>query len=158
MKRKHRTTYSHIDWLLASPTEPMPANKRQHQLTRMYAGLRALETADKPTDDDWFVCSDAVNIMEALVDMRIVEDSSGLIEDAIAALGGAAARERSHGVLRMDAKGIQAVRAVLEDYAEVIEHVSARTMIEAHRLTEKRMFEIIEGRGRAGDVNLGAVK
>jgi hypothetical protein len=90
-KRSQRThyvmTYGLLDTLFASPDAPMPAEKRRHQLTRMYGGLRALETAPAPTRDDWRVVSDAVNLMETLVkDMRLCEDSSGLLDDAVKAL------------------------------------------------------------------------
>ena len=54
-KRKppHRPkTYTVFDELLASPTEPMPAEYRTHQLTRMYEGLHSLETLGEPTTDD----------------------------------------------------------------------------------------------------------
>ena len=67
-KRSQRThhvmTYGLLDTLFASPDAPMPAEKRRHQLTRMYGGLRAMETAPAPTRDDWRVVSDAVNLME----------------------------------------------------------------------------------------------
>ena len=101
MKSTHRTqakakrsqhthyvmTYGLLDTLFASPDAPMPAEKRRHQLTRMYGGLRAMETAPAPTRDDWRVVSDAVNLMETLVkDMRLCEDPGGLLEDAVAAL------------------------------------------------------------------------
>lgn len=52
-KRSQRThyvmTYGLLDTLFASPDAPMPAEKRRHQLTRMYGGLRALETAPPPS-------------------------------------------------------------------------------------------------------------
>lgn len=46
------TTYGLLDTLFASPDAPMPAAKRTHQLTRMYCGLHALETAPAPTPDE----------------------------------------------------------------------------------------------------------
>ena len=81
------TTYGLLDTLFAAPDAPMPIDKRTHQLTRMYGGLRALETDTAPAPDDWRVVSDAVNLMETLVkDMRLCEDPGGLLEDAVAAL------------------------------------------------------------------------
>ena len=53
-------TYSILTELSASPTEPMPLQRRSYQLTRMWQGLTAIERAPEPTKDDWRVCSDAV--------------------------------------------------------------------------------------------------
>lgn len=150
-KPVHVYTYSALDVLMASATEPMPKANRLHQLTRMYCGLHAIETAPEPTTDDWRVCSDAVNLMETLVEMRVVEDSSGLLMEAITALAMAGKRHRAGGHIRLDAPGIKAVRAVLEDYAAVLEQAPARTMMQAHRRTEKRIHDILAGRKRPHD-------
>jgi uncharacterized protein YyaL (SSP411 family) len=158
MKRRKHTatpTYSLLDEMAASPTQPLPEATRRHQLTRMWAGLASIETADKPTSDDWRVCSDAVNLMETLVDMYVVEDNSGLLQDAIEALALSGKRHMTAGSsIRLDAKGIQAVRAVLEDYASVIEQVSARTMIHCHRRTERQIREILSGKLRPHDIEI----
>jgi uncharacterized protein YyaL (SSP411 family) len=158
MKRRKQTatpTYSLIDEMTASPTEPLPEATRRHQLTRMWAGLASIEKAAAPTPEDWRVCSDAVNLMETLVDMYIVEDNSGLLQDAIEALALSGRRHLKGGAsIRLDAQGIQAVRAVLEDYAAVIEQVSARTMIHCHRRTERQIREILMGRKRPHDIEI----
>lgn len=160
MKRRQRNrltdnlTYTLLDEMTASPTQPLPEATRTSQLTRMWAGLAAIEKAAEPTTDDWRVCSDAVNLMETLVDMYVVEDSSGLLQDAITALAMAGKRHTAGNAIRLDAKGIQAIRAVLEDYASVIEQVSARTMIHCHRLTERRIREILLGRKRPHDIEI----
>ena len=146
--------YSLLDVMMASPVAPLPDSHRVHQLTRMYGGLHAIETAPEPTTDDWRVCSDAVNLMETLVEMQVVEDASGLLMDAITALALAGKRHRAGGPIRLDAPGIKAVRAVLEDYAAVLEQVPARTMLQAHRQTEKRIHEILQGRKRPHDCEI----
>lgn len=62
-KRRLVTTHGLLDTLFARTDAPMPEEKRRHQLTRMYGGLHALETAPAPTPDDWratiskFLCS-----------------------------------------------------------------------------------------------------
>ena len=161
MTRKKKPTYVYtytaLDELLASPTEPLPADFRRHQLTRMWEGLASIERAPDPTTDDWRVCSDAVNLMETLVEMQVVEDGSGLLQDAITALAMAGKRHRTTGVIRLDAQGIHAVRAVLEDYADVIDVLPARTMMRCHRLTERRIHEIMRGRKQAHDVTLVSI-
>jgi uncharacterized protein YyaL (SSP411 family) len=141
----------------ASPTQPLPVEARTRQLTRMYEGLRALETAPQPTPDDWRVCSDAVNLIETLVGMGVVEDASGLLADAITALAMAGKRHKAGHALRLDAPGIKAVRAVLEDYAAVIAQLPARTVIQAHRATEKRIHDILRGRNKPHDVTISSL-
>ena len=141
-----------MDELLASPTEPMPSSSRQHQLTQMWSSLASIERAHEPTSDDWRICSDAVNLMETLVEMQVVEDSSGLLMDAVRALAVAGQRHKREGKpIRLDGPGIQAVRAVLASYAELLEVLPARTMYRCHRQTEKRIHEILQGRKRPHD-------
>lgn len=145
-------TYSMLDAMLASPTEPMSEKQRRHQLTRMWSGLAALESAPHPTCDDWAVCSDAVNLMETLIISGKVEDSGNLLMDAISALAQAGQRSFAGKPIRLDGAGMQAVRAILEDYAMVLESLPARTMIHCHRLTEQRLQSILRGRKMAHDV------
>lgn len=147
-------TYSHLDALNASATEPTPSASRVHQLSRMYQGLRAIETADAPDVDDWRVCSDAVNLMETLVDGALAQDSSGLLADAVTALANAGRRHRAGGQIRLDGAGITAVRSVLEDYAAVLEQLPHRTMIGCHRATETRIRAILAGQRQAHDVEV----
>ena len=160
--RRRRTpaasTYSLVHELMASNTQPMPATLRTHQLSRMYGGLRAMETAPNPTKDDWRVVSDAVNLMETLViNMQLCEDKSGLLLDAVTALALAGKRHVAGQHLRLDALGIQATRAVLEDYAAVLATLPHRTMVRCHRLTEQRIQAIFAGRAQAHDVEVIAL-
>lgn len=144
-----------MDELQASPTEPLPIEYRRHQLTRMYDGLAAMETAPSPTTDDWRVVSDAVNLMETLIEtMRICEDNSGLLMDAITAMAMAGKRHRAGNAIRLDGAGIQAVRAILEDYAALLDVLPARVMIRCHRLTEKRIYEMLDGKRKPHDVEV----
>lgn len=158
MKPRHRPafrrTYTLLDVMTASPTEPTPRDKVLHQLTRMYNGLRAIEQDQAPTTDDWRVCSDAVNLMETLVTGGYVQDASGLLMDAVTALAMAGRRHVAGGAIRLDGAGIQAVRAVLEDYAAALEQLPHRTMVMCHRETERRISEIHAGRRRPQDVEV----
>lgn len=153
-RRQPAPFYTLLDELTASPTQPLPQEKRRHQLTRMYEGLRAIELAPVPTTDDWRVVSDSVNLLESLVEMGAVIDASGLLNDAVTALAMAGKRHRAGGHIRLDAPGIQAVRSVLEDYADVIEMLPARTMVAAHRKTERRIREMLAGKRMPHDVEV----
>lgn len=152
---KAQKIYSMFDELMASPMEPLATEKRQHQLLRMYQGLASLETSPEPSTEDWRLCSDAVNLMETLVlEMKVCEDTTGLLMDAITALAKAGQRSKAGGVIRLDGAGMQALRAVLSDYADLLEMLPARTMVRCHRLTEKRIHDILEGRKRPHDVEI----
>lgn len=154
-KRQPRhQTYALWHELMASPTEPMPEAKRTRHLTRIYSGLAAIETATAPSTDDWRVCSDAVNIMDSLIEMGVCQDETGLLDDAIAGLAGAGRRHRAGLPIRLDGPGIQAVRAVVEDYAAALEALPERTVIAAHRRTERRLQDILAGRRRSTDVEV----
>jgi len=130
----------------------------------MYQGLRSMEVADKPSINDWEVVSDAVNMLEMLTstnggwwldcdgDKVQIKDTSGLLPDAVLAMANAGRRYMEHGVLRLDAQGIATIRAVLEDYAALIQVMPARVMIHCHRRVEKRMQEIMRGQTKPHDV------
>lgn len=154
MKRSRPSTYSFLEELMASPVEPTPEAKRRYQLTRMWGGLAAIERAERPTTDDWRVCSDAVNLIETLVAMGELQDADGLLQDAVRALAHAGARHLRGEPIRLDAQGIQAVRAVLEDYAAALETLPARTVVHAHRKTEQRIRDILAGKRRPHDIEV----
>lgn len=159
-------TYSILTELSASPTEPMTLHRRSYQLTRMWQGLAAIERAPEPSKDDWRVCSDAVNLMETLItsngghwldcdgDFVHIQDVQGLLQDAIAALAMAGKRNLSGGNIRLDARGIVAVRGILEDYQTILETLPERTLIRAHRLTEMRIKEILRGKTQPHDIEI----
>lgn len=158
MKRRHTPqTYTLLDEIAASPTEPLPADHRTYQLSRMWQGLASMEKDQAPEKDAWRVCSDAVNLMETLVDMGVLQDESGLLMDAVTGLAMAGKRNLAGGPIRLDGAGIHAVRAILEDYAAAIEALPARVMIRAHRLTEKRLREILRGKRKPHDVEVTTI-
>lgn len=147
-------TYTLLDVMCASPTEPLPEPKRRHQLTRMYSGLAAIEKSENPTRDDWAVCSDAVNLMETLILYKEVADERGLIMDGITALAQAGRRAVAGGQIRLDGPGIAAMRAVLKDYVAVLEVLPARVIVNCHRQTERRIREILAGKRKPHDIEI----
>lgn len=159
MKKQTRSTYTLLDEMMASPSEPMPVASRLHQLTVMWQGLRAIEQEENPTPNDWRVCSDAVNLMETLVlQMKVTEDMQGLLMDAVTALAKAGQRHKKTGSpIRLDAAGIQAMRATLEDYAALLACLPHRTMVRCHRLTEQRIKDILRGKRQSHDVEVMAL-
>lgn len=121
------TTYSHWDVLLASPTEPLPLKKRQYQMDLMRKALENCKT--KPSVMDIAALSTAVDLMNTLCDMGHIEDNEKALEDAMIAL--------MHDNLN-DIE-VRMFEGILEDYQMVMDNLPARTMIAAHRETEKRL-------------------
>jgi kynureninase len=121
------TTYSHWDVLLASPTEPLPLKKRQYQMGLMLKALENCKT--KPSVHDIAALSTAVDLMETLRDMGHLEDNEKALEDAMIAL----MHENPNDI------EIRMLEGILEDYQMVMDNLPARTMIAAHRETEKRL-------------------
>ena len=146
------TTYSMMDALMASPTEPLPIERRMYQLQAMWDAMENLEKAEKPTIRDWELVSDAVNMMEALRDMGVVQDPDQAIEDAVQAMGKAGMRSLDGKNIRLDGPAINLMRGILEDYCEAIGALPARTIISAHRYAEKRIQALLKGKKRKTDV------
>ena len=158
-------TYTIMDELMASPLQPMPAEKRRHQLTRMWDGLVAMQTAPEPTPDNWRVVSDAVNLMETFIRSGpwrdcegatvFIEDQRGLLNDAVTALALAGQRRVDHGqAIRMDGPGLQATRAILEDYAALLDALPHRSVIQCHRMTERRIRKVLAGIKQPHDIEV----
>lgn len=152
--KKQQSTYSLLAEMMASPVNPMPQFYQDSQLLTMRMGLQRMENHDTPMPNDWRCVSDAVNLMETIVEMGIAEDTQCLLADAVKAMGEAGERAMEGKPLRLSGPGIQAVRAVLNDYSEMLSVLPARTMIRAHRLTEKRIRDILAGKGREHDVRV----
>ncbi len=150
-------TYSFMNVLLASPDSPTPESKRNAQTLPMYSGLAALEKGANPSADDWRALADAVNLMETLVSQGLLADEDGLLADASTAMAEAAIRHQGGLALRLDGKGIAAMRATLEDYVAALGVLSHRQMLVCHRETERRVREIQAGKGMAHDVMIVAL-
>ena len=151
--KRYRPTYSQWDILLADPVNPMSPEKRRHQLTRMHIGLSALEHDAAPTADDWRLMSDCVNLTETLVNMGHLQDDTGLLRDAIKGLAVSGARHVDEGLpLRLDGRGLNALRTVLASYTEAIETLPERVMVQAHARTERRIADMLLRGKRSGDV------
>lgn len=168
-KSQRGRSYTLLDEMLASPTDPLPVRIQLAQTQAMLGGLAQLETAVSPSKEHWRACADAVNLFETLVtrgpwpldakdlsdpekQWAVIEDKSGLLQQATRELVLAGQRHVKGASLRLSGLGIQAVRAVLEDYTRVLSALPARTMIRCHRLTKKRITEISSGRAQSHDI------
>lgn len=149
--------YNMMSVMLADPVKPMAEDKQLYQLNQMRLGLHAMEQTENPAPEHWRCVADAINLLETLQDMGVIDDAQGLLKDAVFAMGEAGARAMQGKALRLSGAGIQACRAVLEDYAAVLSQLPERTMVQAYMKTERRISDISRGRGRAHDVQVVSV-
>lgn len=144
-RKPWRPTYSAVDVLLASSNRPMAAHKRPHQLTKMYLALDALGSGKPPSMADWFILSDAINLIETLVLSGIAQDESGLLQDAVNAVGEAWAQQQQGLPAAISPAGLAACRAVVADWQTCMEQLPERTIVQAHIATEKRLRQMLRG-------------
>ena len=146
--------YSLVETLMADKNAPLSLSKREAQLDEIRAGIEAMRTAESPSRRHWEVIADCVNLLETLVEHDFLEDSGGWIAEASTELAMAAKRSRSGLALRLSGPGLKAVENALEGYEAAISQLSARRMVEIHRLTEIRIHEIQSGKRRAHDIQV----
>ena len=151
-KQKQSTLYNHLDVLFASSINPMPEATRQSWLTRVYLALESIERAPSPTEADWRILSDVVNLMETMLVHGIVTDEEGIKERGKAAMAIAGARYLEGKRMGFDGAGIQAMRALIADMGEIMAQLPHREIVKVHIATEKRIAEIVRGKVKAGDV------
>ena len=159
--------YSSTQLALASRTEPLP--NTASQLVRMETALASIARDQSPSVHSWRLLSDAVNMMETLtklspvrvrvvggrLDEYVIKDESGLLNDAVQALAEAGCRHvQQQAPIRLSGPGIQAVRAVLADYADLVSQLPAWVLLHCHRETERRLHQIRRGERQDGDIEI----
>ena len=153
---KYRLTYSVMDAMLASPDRPMKKENKTFQMMVIKTSLYSIERAEKPSVEDWKIISQAINMMEMLVEMGFANDEEGLINDAVEAMSTAAQRYKDKSVMRFTGKEMKIIRGIIDDYQTMVENLDERTMIYCHRKTEMRLQDILNGKKRPTDVRITA--
>lgn len=150
MKKRRRASTHYDPWhiMLASPDKPMRPSRYRHQLTRMHLALASITSGESPTDEDWRLIADAINLVETLVLQGIAQDESGLLHDAITAVAEAFDRaDQDSARMRLTGPGLAAIRAVLADWGACLEQLPERTVIEAHIANDRRIAEKLRRHG-----------
>ena len=115
--RRASTHYGPWHVMLASPDKPMQPSRYRHQLTRMHLAMASITSGESPTDEDWRLIADAINLVETLVLQGVAQDESGLLHDAITAMAEAFYRaDQDSARMRLTGPGLTAIRAVLADW------------------------------------------
>ena len=140
--RRASTHYGPWHVMLASPEKPMQPSRYRHQLTRMHLAMASITSGESPTDEDWRLIADAINLVETLVLQGVAQDESGLLHDAITAMAEAFYRaDQDSARMRLTGPGLSSIRAVLADWGTCLEQLPERTVIEAHIATDRRIAE-----------------
>lgn len=147
-------TYSLLEEMAASPTEPLPERLRQWQLTGMRASIEAMRADPAPMREHWLLIADMVNLLESLVELGELKDDGGWIAESAKELALSAKRSHEGKALRLTGPGLVAVENALEGYEMAVNALPARTMVRAHRRTEKRISEIRSGKRRSADIEV----
>ena len=140
--RRASTHYGPWHVMLASPEKPMQPSRYRHQLTRMHLAMASITSGESPTDEDWRLIADAINLVETLVLQGVAQDESGLLHDAITDMAEAFYRaDQDSARMRLTGPGLSSIRAVLADWGTCLEQLPERTVIEAHIATDRRIAE-----------------
>lgn len=143
--------FTAMDELMASPVAPVPESRLATHLLRLHTGLDALIGGEQVDFAAWRDMSDAVNILESLAEMGLVQDPEGQITAAKNAMGEAGARRLDGGPLQLSEEGAQVLRGLLTDYDAVVLALTERQFIQACRRTERRVRAILRGQVSSGD-------
>ena len=137
-------SYTLMDALLASPTDPLPKADIDHRVHLAERCLMSLVAGDGNLGH-WQVCATVLNFMETFVGLGYAKDPDGLLADSEAALAdcrrAALACLPGSRVYAVQGPGAGALLALITDYGECLRGVCARSAIRAMRATDKAMRE-----------------
>jgi hypothetical protein len=119
-------TRAHIK--ACSPKRPMHPDTYLKSMFEINAALQSIRVGAEPKLNDWIALVAMVNIMDALNQQGHILDDSNLIKDAVIALKDASTRASQGKNIRLDAKGLQAVAALMLDYTTCCEQLPERTI------------------------------
>lgn len=157
MKKKGKyilkMTYSPFAELMADPVKPLPKEKITYHMIKIYEGLDALDQMLHPEVHHWQAVADAANMLDTLSrEMDVISDTDGAIRDGMEVLALAWNRREQGLPNTLDHDDITKLRLIVNSYMEAMETLPERVMVRAHRMTEKRMYKILNGQKQEGDI------
>ncbi len=128
-----REMFTLTDVLLASPVAPMPQMDARQRHAATVLHLEQLASAPAPTALDWRTVAMAGNVIEVLLNQGELEDPDGLLYQAFEAMRAAARRHAAGGAIRFTGPELVAVRCMVRDWGQILEHCAHRTLLQAFR-------------------------
>jgi hypothetical protein len=116
--------YTRAQISASSPKRAANTMAYTHNHYRVFDSLTAILTGDNPTEKHWVELANAANILEALKQQKHIEDTDGLICDAMDAL----ARARERTPIRLDGAGRNAVITMITAYVMCCKELPERTI------------------------------
>jgi hypothetical protein len=85
-------------------------------------------------------------------EMDFISDTDGAIRDGMEVLALAWNRREQGLPNTLDHDDLTKLRLIVNSYMEAMETLPERVMVRAHRMTEKRMYKILNGQKQEGDI------
>ncbi len=142
-------------------TDPLslmrPANPQQRAqvLLRFLSALDSMARGEHPGEAEWRDLSDAINTVETLaMTLQKIDEFEVMptVNAAIAAMVGAANRFKAGKGMRLDAPGLQALRSVVDIYAQCLDGLTEREMAMAQAETQRRVNLLLHSRKQTHEV------
>ena len=129
--------------------QPASREQRVKVLARFLSALEALRAGSHPTPDEWRDLSDAINTVETLAlhqGKLAAAEVMPTVNAAIAGMVGAANRYRAGQAMRLDGAGLEALREVVDIYAQCMDTLTEREMAQAQAETQRRVHALLRQR------------
>lgn len=126
---------------------PIPASVRNRLVLRAYTALDSLTSGAESDDvEAWRDLADVVNITETLATHLRQLDLKATVytQAAIVAMRAAQDRHKRGMAMRLDGQGIEAVRAVLSIYEQVLALLPERQVEDAMKRTADEVRKLIK--------------
>jgi len=136
-------------------TNPMvflrPAEKTDKDRTLMVflGAIEAMSRGAYPDPEEWRKLSDAVNTIETLamnMGKLVPDEVMPMVNKAISAMVRAANRHKAGQRLGLDAEGLQALRAIVDVYAQCLDGLTAAEMAMAQARTQVEVNKLLHSR------------
>lgn len=138
--------------VLATPftlTRKAPKEKADKVLLIFLTALETMARGEHPGEAEWRDLSDAVNTVETLaVGLRKLDEAEvmPLVHRAIGAMVGASSRFKAGQGMRLDGAGLQALRDVIDVYAQCLEGLTEHEMALAQAETQRRLNRVLRAK------------
>jgi hypothetical protein len=142
---KHKLTYTHFDELFSDPVHPLPVSKMTLYQTIIYQALDAIESGTAK-DSHWQTLSDVINMLTTFKDEGLIEDD-GVIENAKMLIYNTYKDSKL-----FNQEDMKNINSIVNNYINLISDMPERNMVKCHRVTEKRIHSILNGKKTANDL------
>tara|TARA_R110000868_G_scaffold113754_6_gene305106 strand:+ start:1466 stop:1903 length:438 start_codon:yes stop_codon:yes gene_type:complete len=142
---KYTLTYSHYDELFADPIKPLSVNKLRLYSTIIYESLDAIESC-VATDNNWQTLSDVINMLTTFKNEGLIEDG-GVIENSKMII-----YKTYKDSKLFNQEDMENINSIVSNYINLISDIPERAMVKCHRITEKRIHSILNGKKTANDL------